>query len=846
MADKTVKLTGSRAYQDIGTIGSTTAQLSDNIQSINANLDVGLRNTRNIIDSFLRVSDVVALGLATLDGNILSAAPAASGTVISADSITGDGSAGTPLQLVGDSASPGNSYYYGTNSSGTKGYYALPGGGGGGSVTSVAVSSTDLSVAGSPITTSGTFTLNINAGAVTLAKMANLAADSIIGNNTGSPATPLALTASQVKTLLAIAYTDVSGLATVAHTGAYSDLTGTPSFVTSVGVASTDLSVSGSPITSSGNITLNINSGAVTLAKMANLAADSIIGNNTGSPATPLALTASQVKTLLAIAYTDVSGLATVAHTGAYSDLTGTPTIPTAANPTAKVALTAVNGSATTFMRSDAAPPLDVTIAPTWTGDHTFTPTSGTAITVNSHAATNGVVIQAADSVSKAFQAVDGGANNITAAIQTTNTEASLRATGTTPSLGFYTGGTQRATISSAGGVTINAPTTSTVTALTVNAVANTTGSYAAQLNGSTTVGNSWGLLVQAGTNSTDAALNVIGQNGGANYLIIYGDGHGEMGPSGATGLFWTAAGNMSIGAPTSALALQVSAAASYPAAQFSGNSANGAWITIQNTQTSNYAYALCVNRNVTDAFAVHDENRNAYPLSIASTGATSIATTSSGVALTVNGLPANGDVAQFVASTTGQLRVSIIQSNTSSGDLAELQLSAGTTGFALFASNTSQSSALITGGPTGAQGVLRSLGSTAPLVLGANNTYAWGLDVSGVACPAQPAPTAVNATATLTIAQLLTQIITSTTAAAVTGTLPTGTLADAGLMGGLSGANTSFDWSVINTGSNAFTVAAGSGHTLVGSGTVAAAASGRFRSRKTATNTFVTYRLGS
>lgn len=42
------------------------------------------------------------------------------------------------------------------------------------------------------------------------------------------------------------------------------------------------------------------------------------------------------------------------------------------ANPTASVGLTAVNGSATTFMRSDAAPKLDVSIAPTWTGNHTF------------------------------------------------------------------------------------------------------------------------------------------------------------------------------------------------------------------------------------------------------------------------------------------------------------------------------------------------------------------------------------------------------------------------------------------------------------------------------------------
>lgn len=43
-----------------------------------------------------------------------------------------------------------------------------------------------------------------------------------------------------------------------------------------------------------------------------------------------------------------------------------------AANPTASVGLTAVNGSATTFMRSDGAPALSQAIVPTWTGVHSF------------------------------------------------------------------------------------------------------------------------------------------------------------------------------------------------------------------------------------------------------------------------------------------------------------------------------------------------------------------------------------------------------------------------------------------------------------------------------------------
>lgn len=47
-----------------------------------------------------------------------------------------------------------------------------------------------------------------------------------------------------------------------------------------------------------------------------------------------------------------------------------------AANPSASVGLSAVNGSAATFLRSDGAPALSQSIAPTWTGVHTFSPTA--------------------------------------------------------------------------------------------------------------------------------------------------------------------------------------------------------------------------------------------------------------------------------------------------------------------------------------------------------------------------------------------------------------------------------------------------------------------------------------
>ena len=109
-----------------------------------------------------------------------------------------------------------------------------------------------------------------------------------------------------------------------------------------------------------------------------------------------------------------------------------------------------------------------------------------------------------------------------------------------------------------------------------------------------------------------------------------------------------------------------------------------------------------------------------------------------------------------------------------------------------------------------------------------------------------QPAPTALAATATLTIAQLLTGIITTSGTVAISLTLPTGTLSDAGIVAPALPVNGSFDWAVINTGTSAgaVTMAGGTAHTLIGGTAVAIGTSAGFRTRKTAAATFVTYRV--
>lgn len=117
-----------------------------------------------------------------------------------------------------------------------------------------------------------------------------------------------------VKADLAITQSDVSGLtAALAAKAATSSLaaiatSGSASDLAAGAVPAARMPAHTGDVTSSaGSVALTIAAAAVSLAKMATLAANSILGNNTGSPATPIALTAAQVKALLAIAPADLT-----------------------------------------------------------------------------------------------------------------------------------------------------------------------------------------------------------------------------------------------------------------------------------------------------------------------------------------------------------------------------------------------------------------------------------------------------------------------------------------------------------------------------------------------------------
>ena len=179
----------------------------------------------------------------------------------------------------------------------------------------------------------------------------------------------------------------VSGLATVAKTGAYGDLTGTPSLAAvatsgkysdldgtpAIPAASTAAPLAPESTASAGSATtyargdhkhplqttISGNAGSAT-----KLATARTIGLS-GVTATAQSFngTANITIPITAVPASIVSGLHKVATSGKYSDLTGTPTIPGASTTTPKGAGTAAAGSESAWARGDHVHPLQTSVS---------------------------------------------------------------------------------------------------------------------------------------------------------------------------------------------------------------------------------------------------------------------------------------------------------------------------------------------------------------------------------------------------------------------------------------------------------------------------------------------------
>ena len=264
----------------------------------------------------------------------------ANGTVfneaLSADPATGAVSFAKPAILTGqasDPASPANGTIWHNATSGevkvrAGGITQVVGGGG--------VSDGDKG----DVTVSGGGTAwAIDTGAVTLAKMASIATDSFLGRDTAGTGAPEVMTPVQARGILNVAdgasanASDASLRDRATHTG--TQASGTISDFTEAAQDAIGAMVDGSLVYADGTPLLQraaltgdvtavaggnattIANDAVSNAKLANMAAGSIKGNNTGGAADPADLTGTQATALLDAFTSGLKGLAPASGGGA-------------------------------------------------------------------------------------------------------------------------------------------------------------------------------------------------------------------------------------------------------------------------------------------------------------------------------------------------------------------------------------------------------------------------------------------------------------------------------------------------------------------------------------------------
>lgn len=351
-----------------------------------------------------------------------------------------------------------------------------PPGAGGGTVNSVAFSAPSMfSVTGSPVTTSGTLALTFAGGqpanqflatpsgttgavslrALTLTDLPNL---TVAKGGTGVTTLTGVAKGNGTGAFTAAASADIYGLwsgtcsASTFLRGDGSCQTPATGSGTVTSVALTvpsGFSVTGSPVTTAGTLaitgTLNPAAGGTGVATLTGIAK----GNGTSA--------------FTAAASGDVRGLwggtcdATTYLRGDGSCVTP-PTGGTSANPSATIGLTAVNGSAGTFLRSDGAPALSQAISPTWTGLHTFNG-SGQRVAFTG-AGTSAAYATMANTSGGAIFGVESSVGG-EVLIGTPAYAAAIGSYVSQP-LSIGAGNTERIRIASAGNVTINAPSSGT------------------------------------------------------------------------------------------------------------------------------------------------------------------------------------------------------------------------------------------------------------------------------------------------------------------------------------------------------------------------------------------------
>lgn len=163
----------------------------------------------------------------------------------------------------------------------------------------------------------------------------------------------------------------------------------------------------------------------------------------------------------------------------------------------------------------------------------------------------------------------------------------------------------------------------------------------------------------------------------------------------------------------------------------------------------------------------------------------------------------------------------------------------------AMWYNNTAQLQLLLSDASAAASSIYNALRPFSISLTTGAVSMAHGLAVTGHASASrwlrsQAAPATQDTAATLTSAQMGSGILTAAPSAAIDLTLPTGTTMEEIAIS----AGQAYDLHLINTSAYAVTLNGNTGHTLVGNATLAANTSAHLCIRKTATNTFTTYRV--